>query len=115
MAKVLSRPFEPIPRKVDCWPLSLPPTLMRSTSTPGAWLSSDQGSRAVGTLSSSTVETLEPWLTRRSSSRGLSPVTVIVSVTAELRVIRRSALPPTRIATSGYSMSEKPWSSALTA
>lgn len=59
---------------------------MRSTSTPGAWLSSDQGSRAVGILSSSTVETLDPWFTLRSSRIGFSPVTVMASVMAAFSV-----------------------------
>ena len=61
-AKTLSRLPEPAPRNIDCWPLSLPPMLKRSICTAGAWESSDQGSRAVGTLLSSVAARLEPWL-----------------------------------------------------
>src|SRR5215218_7947411 len=75
-------PAEPGPTYDDCWPLSLPPTLMRSTSTPGVDCRTAQGSRAVGTLLSSFRGTTPPVLNPRSSSRGDSAVMVIISDTA---------------------------------
>src|SRR4029077_14715413 len=43
----------PLEAKLDCWPVSLPPMLTRSTSTPGTPRSSAKGSRDVGILLSS--------------------------------------------------------------
>ena len=70
---------EPGPVNCDCWPLSLPPTLMRSVWTPGTVWSTAQGSRAEGIFSSSTWLTVVPAVILRESSSGLSEVTVMVS------------------------------------
>ncbi len=75
-------PAEPGPTYCDCWPLSLPPTLIRSVSTPGVDCRIAQGSRAVGIFSSSVWLTVAPVEIRRSSSSGLSAVTVMTSSTA---------------------------------
>ena len=50
----------PAARKFACWPDSLPPTLTRSTITPGVCDRTAHGSRAVGIFSSSTWLTLVP-------------------------------------------------------
>ncbi len=86
---------------------------MRSVSTPGVWLRTDHGSRAVGIRSSSTWVTVVPSWERRSSSSGLSEVTVMTSSTAGVSVISRVVLRPTRISIFGYSTVENPSSSAV--
>jgi hypothetical protein len=104
----------PWARNEACWPDSLPPTLTRSTRTPGVWLRMAQGSRAVGIFSSSTWETVVPCWSLRSSSSGDSEVTVMVSSTAGVSFSSISVLRPTRTSTPGYSTEPKPSSSART-
>ena len=106
-------PSEPGPTYCDCWPLSLPPTLMRSVSTPGVDCRMAQGSRAVGIFSSSVWLTVAPVEIRRSSSSGDSAVTVITSSTAAFIVTSISVLRPTLIEMFGYSTLEKPSSCAF--
>ena len=50
---MVSLRFEPLPTKFDCWPLSLPATLTRSTRTPGTVFRVAQGSRDCGISASS--------------------------------------------------------------
>src|SRR5258708_1132407 len=45
----------PLPTKPDCWPLSLPATLTRSTMTPGIVVDTAQGSRDCGTCERSSL------------------------------------------------------------
>src|SRR5436190_13483757 len=73
--------------KLDCWPLSLPATLTRSTSTPGIVRMRAQGSRELGTSSSSSLLMVVDVPVRLVSTIGVSDCTVIVSSTdATLRV-----------------------------
>jgi len=74
-------PPEPWDRKFDCWPLSLPATLMRSIATPGALWRMTQGSRAVGIDFSSCWETTAVFWTRLVSSSGASLETVTAAST----------------------------------
>ncbi len=71
------------------------------------------GSREVGISASSVAFTVAPVEILRSSSSGLSVVTVMTSSTAEFMVISRVVLWPTVTTTLGYSTVPKPCSSAL--
>src|SRR5688572_10705006 len=78
---ILSLVVLPLPAAEACWPFSLPAMLTRSRSTPGTFLSTPQGSRALGTLLSSSdvmVVAVPRFLT---STSGVSAVTVTVSAT----------------------------------
>ena len=76
-------PLDPLLEKLDCWPLSLPATLMRSTWTPGIVCRMTHGSREVGIAFNSSCVTAAPVCTFRVSSSGASPVTVTVAATFE--------------------------------
>ena len=104
-----------------CWPDSEPPTLIRSESTPGVWVTIAHGSRAVGIFSSSIWDTVVPFETLRSSSSGLS---VVTSMTSEMTpptssppaAVRSSGSVvfwPTRMLTALYSSVLKPSSDAV--
>ena len=69
----------PLPTKLDCWPLSLPPTLTRSTMTPGTVLSTAQGSFDCGVLSSSAVVSVVDVPVFLMSTTGVAAVTITVS------------------------------------
>ena len=88
-------PPEPGPTYCACWPDSLPPTLMRSVSTPGVDCNTAQGSRAVGIFESSVWLTVLPVRIDFSSSSGDSAVTVITSSTAAESEISIVVLRPT--------------------
>ena len=86
-------PFE---AKLDCWPVSLPPMLTRSTSTPGTPRISANGSRDVGIFVSSSEVKLVAVPVAFVSMIGDSPLTVIVSATAAIfRPTGSSTLRPT--------------------
>ena len=74
----------PFDAKFDCWPVSLPPMLTRSTSTPGTERISANGSREVGIFVSSSVVKLVAVPVALVSMTGDSPVTVIVSATVAI-------------------------------
>ena len=76
-----SLPSAPLEKKLDCWPLSLPATLTRSTMTPGTVRMRAQGSRELGIWMSSSLEMVVAVPTRLVSTTGVSPVTVTVSST----------------------------------
>ena len=107
-------PLTPGARNADCWPDSEPPTFTRSTRTPRVCESRAHGSRAVGIFSSSTWLTLVPVESFRSSSSGLSEVTVIVSSSAAVSTRGTLVLRPRATTTSGNSIPPKPSSSAAT-
>ena len=91
----------PLDAKFDCWPVSLPPMLTRSTSTPGTERISANGSREVGIFVSSSLVKLVAVPVALVSMIGDSPLTVIVSATAASRsVIGSSTLRPTTTARS---------------
>ena len=70
---------EPLPATLACWPFSLPAMFTRSSSTPGTFLSTPQGSRALGTFCSSSVVMVVAVPRFLVSTSGVSPVTVTVS------------------------------------
>jgi hypothetical protein len=72
----------PLVAKFDCWPVSLPPTLTRSTSTPGTVRISENGSREVGIFESSSAVKFVAVPVCLASTIGEGALTVIVSVTA---------------------------------
>ena len=64
----------PLPKKFDCWPLSLPATLTRSTSTPGTVRMSAHGSRELGICDSSSLVMVVAVPVRLVSTTGVSAV-----------------------------------------
>ena len=76
---IVSVASEPLPTKPDCWPDSLPPTLTRSTVTPGTVLSSAHGSFDCGVLCSSACVSVVSVPIFLTSTTGVSAVTVTVS------------------------------------
>ena len=102
----------PLPTYVDCWPLSLPPTLTRSSCTPGTVERMTHGSRAVGMAWSSVWSTTAPVSTLRVSSRAVPPETVTVASMLEiLSIVFSSVFWPTETLTSGFVTNVKLWSS----
>ena len=86
---------EPLPTKPDCWPLSLPAWLTRSTCTPGTLRMKAQGSREFGILLSSSRLIVVPVPNFLLSTTGVSAVTVMLSSTAAtLSEKSRSTLTP---------------------
>ncbi len=75
----------PTPRveKPGCCPDVDPPTFTPLTMTPGTMLSTTQGSRAVGTASSTSRLKVAPVLTFFVSTTGAAPDTVTVSWTVD--------------------------------
>ena len=99
--QVASLGSAPLPMKLDCWPLSLPATFTRSTSTPGIVRMSAQGSRELGTFASSSLLIVVPVPVFLVSTAGVSDCTVIVSSTdATLSVNGRFTLVPAATVTS---------------
>ena len=78
---------EPLPEKLDCWPLSEPATLTRSICTPGTLCRMTHGSRAVGMDASSACVMVAPVDTRFVSRMGASPVTTTVAATDETFIV----------------------------
>ena len=72
----------PLVAKFDCWPVSLPPMLTRSTSTPGTERISENGSREVGIFDSSSAVKFVAVPVCLPSTIGDGAATVIVSVNA---------------------------------
>ena len=89
----------PFDAKLDCCPVSLPPMLTRSTSTPGTDRINANGSRDVGIFCSSSDVKLVAVPVFFTSTIGLAPVTVIVSATDATRIDtgRLTFLPPSMI------------------
>jgi len=109
---------EPGPVKAACWPLSVPPTLTRSVSTPGVACSTDHGSRELGTRTSSSPLTILPQRVARGSIVAGLPwmtMTSVTFVTAGLSVTTTLVLRPTLTTRPGCSTVEKLSSSALIA
>ena len=79
--QVFSPESAPLAMKFDCCPDSAPPTLTRSTMTPGTVCSTTHGSRADGTFCSSSTVMWVSVLWRRGSMTGASLETSTVSVT----------------------------------
>src|SRR5204863_9484135 len=104
----------PFDWKFDCWPVSLPAMLTRSTITPGTVRSSAHGSRDVGiTLSSSDVKLVAVPVVLVSTI-GDSPVTVTVSATAAtVKLIGNSTFLPTTTTRFSRTSVEKPVSAAV--
>jgi hypothetical protein len=73
----------PLEDEVACWPFSLPAMLTRSTMTPGTARITPQGSRAFGTLLSSSLVIVVAVPRRLLSTSGVSAWTSIVSATPE--------------------------------
>jgi hypothetical protein len=90
----------PLETTVGAWPVSLPPTLTRSSSTPGTDRISENGSREVGMcVSSPAVKFVAVPIARRSTS-GAAVVTTTVSVTdPTLSVSGSSTFRPTATTT----------------
>ena len=104
-------PFE---TKLDCWPVSLPPTLTRSTSTPLTERSSENGSREVGMLASSSSVTLVAVPVCLASTIGDGAVTLTVSVTAPIAsVTGSSTVWPTATMTWSRTLVVKPCSAEV--
>ncbi len=76
---ILSPVVLPLPATEACWPFSLPAMLTRSRSTPGTFLSTPQGSRALGTLFSSSAVMVVAVPRFLMSTSGVSAVTVSAS------------------------------------
>src|SRR5213593_1616547 len=76
---IVSLNVVPFPTNPDCWPLSLPPTLTRSTMTPGTVLSAAHGSFDCGVPSSSAVVSVVDVPDFLTSTTGDAPVTTTVS------------------------------------
>src|SRR3954447_26637482 len=76
---IVSVASDPLPTKPDCWPDSLPPTLTRSTITPGTVLSSAHGSFDCGVLCNSACVSVVSVPIFLTSTTGVSAVTVTVS------------------------------------
>ena len=101
-------PFE---TKFDCWPVSLPPTLTRSTSTPLTERSSENGSREVGMLVSSSIVTLVDVPVCLASTIGDAAVTLTVSVSVPIAsVTGSSTVWPTPTITRSRTLVVKPCS-----
>ena len=99
----------PFDAKFDCWPVSLPPMLTRSTSTPGTLRISANGSRDVGIFVSSSVVKLVAVPVTLVSTIGDSPVTVIDSATvASFSDTEMSASRPTATITPSCLIPAKP-------
>jgi hypothetical protein len=91
-------PFE---TTVGAWPVSLPPTLTRSSSTPGTERTSENGSRAVGIFASSSLENVVAVPVAVRSRIGAGAETVTVSMNGATRSsIGASTLRPTATMTS---------------
>ena len=106
----------PLLLKVDCWPLSLPATLTRSTWTPGTLCSSTHGSRPVGMFLNSSLVMTAPDCTLRVSMTGVSLVTVTAAATVESFIVSRiSVLRPRLTATFSRVTTANPARSSLTA
>ena len=105
----------PFDAKLDCWPVSLPPMLTRSTSTPGTLRISANGSRDVGIFVSSSVVKFVAVPVTLVSTIGDSPVTTIDSATvASFNVTEISASRPTATTTPSCLTLAKPAISKLT-
>ncbi len=105
----------PLLLKVDCWPLSVPATLTRSTCTPGTLWSSTHGSRPVGMSLSSSLVITAPVSTLRVSMTGVSLVTVTAAATEEsFSVSRSSVFRPRLTATFSRVTTANPVRSSLT-
>jgi hypothetical protein len=96
--------FSPTPApfawKSDCWPDSAPPTLTRSTITPGTVCSTTHGSRADGRPCSSARLTLVEVVVFFGSIVGVSPVTTTTDSTPASDIVTRSGtLAPAATAT----------------
>src|SRR4051812_11846921 len=76
---IVSAKSDPLPTKLDCWPDSLPPTLTRSTITPGTVLSIAHGSFDCGVLRSSSCVNVVVVPIFLTSTTGVSAVTLTVS------------------------------------
>ena len=70
----------PFDAKFDCWPVSLPPTLTRSTSTPLIERSSENGSREDGTFESSSAVMFVVTPVCAASTTGVGAFTTTVSL-----------------------------------
>src|SRR5437763_13870041 len=81
----------PFDAKLDCWPVSLPPTLTRSTRTPGTERISENGSRDVGIFASSSAVTLVAVPVCFASTIGDGAVTFTVAVIAPICSVVRGA------------------------
>src|SRR6476646_1508197 len=78
---IVSAKSDPLPTKLDCWPDSLPPTLTRSTITPGTVFSIAQGSFDCGVERSSSAVSVVVVPIFLTSTTGDSAVTVTDSST----------------------------------
>ena len=91
---------EPFATNCDCWPLSEPATLTRSTVTPGIERIRAQGSREVGMPSSSSRPITVAVPTLVGSTTGVSALTSTVSWTAAtFRLKSMLTLSPVRTTT----------------
>ena len=79
----MSSEVEPLPAALACWPFSLPAMLTRSSSTPGTFLRTPQGSRALGICCSSSVVIVVAVPRFLLSTSGVSAGTSTVSATPE--------------------------------
>jgi len=105
----------PFAAKFDCWPVSLPPMLTRSTSTPGTLRISANGSREVGIFCSSSAVKLVDVPVALVSTIGDCPLTVTVSASvATFIATGRSLVEPTDTTTSSWTLVAKPGSAAVT-
>ena len=87
---ILSAPMEPWPPASACWPLLLPAMLTRSTTTPGTFFRTPQGSRAFGIFCSSSATIVVEVPRFFTSTSGVSPMTSTVSsIVATFRVKAR--------------------------
>src|SRR3954463_4324925 len=92
---VLSVPAAPFAWKFDCWPDSAPPTLTRSTMTPGTVWRTTHGSRDDGMFCSSSMLTLVEDVIFFVSTTGVSLVTcTCVDTPATAMEILRGTLAP---------------------
>ena len=92
-AQVVSSELAPAATNTDCWPLSLPPTLMRSVCTPGVWRQQRPGvARRRDLLQLQVSLIVAPVVIWRSSSSGDSAVTVMTSWIAAFSVSCRLVL-----------------------
>ena len=109
MFHIVFDPSSPRAATTDCWPLSEPPTLTRSSCTPGTNWRSTHGSLAVGTSFSMARSKFATLPCCRVSSIGVSAVTFTSSCTpATVISIFSSTLVPTPTTTRSRTYGVKP-------